>query len=381
MTAFKPTVIDLFSGVGGLSLGAARAGFQVTLAVDLDNHAVAAHTLNFPNSRHWNTDISQLSGHHLLQYLGINSIALDGLIGGPPCQGFSMIGKRSVSDARNNLFVKFFELAGQCHPKFFLVENVPGILDKKYDSIRKKALEFVIKEYTIIGPLILKASDYGAPTTRERVFFVGYLPEAFDILTFMDFESKKIGKPTTVSEALYGLPAIRSDWIKDEQSWRKIKDLPDTFYGSSISGQIPEGVGDKETIRIYREQKIVSGNFGTRHTEEVKSRYANLKPGEQDKVSKSVRLELAGFCPTLRAGTDSDHGSYQAVRPIHPTMPRVITPREAARLQGFPDWFRFDPTKWHSFRLIGNSVSPILSQSILEVIFSHIKGVSNGQEV
>ena len=377
MNVFKPTVIDLFSGVGGLSLGAARAGFRVALAVELDEHAFAAHTINFPSSKHWKADISELTGSQLLQYSELTSGDIAGLIGGPPCQGFSTIGKRSVSDPRNNLFVKFLELAGQCKPKFFLVENVPGILDKKYDDIRKKAFEFVKDEYTILGPLILKASDYGAPTSRERVFFIGYRSEFCTNLERADFESKRTQKPTTVSEALCGLPAIRSDWIKEEQSWRRVRITPETPYWSCISDHIPDGVGDPQTVQLYQEQKLVSGNFGTRHTEEVKSRYARLKPGEQDKVSKSVRLELTGLCPTLRAGTDSDHGSYQAVRPIHPTMPRVITPREAARLQGFPDWFKFDPTKWHSFRLIGNSVSPILAQSILEVIFAHIKAAEN----
>lgn len=377
MNTLKPTVIDLFSGVGGLSLGAARAGFRVALAVELDEHAFSAHTLNFPSSKHWKADIAELNGSQLLQYSELASGNLDGLIGGPPCQGFSTIGKRNVLDPRNNLFVKFLELAGQCQPKFFLVENVPGILDKKYGDIRKRAFEFVENEYEILGPLKLKASDYGAPTSRERVFFIGYRPEFFTNFERADFESKRTQKPTTVSEALCGLPAIRSNWILEEQSWRRVQIKPETPYWSNISNHIPDGVGDAKTLQLYREQKMVSGNFGTRHTEEVKSRYALLKPGEQDKVSKSVRLELTGLCPTLRAGTDSDHGSYQAVRPIHPTMPRVITPREAARLQGFPDWFRFDPTKWHSFRLIGNSVSPILAQSILEVIFSHFKAAQN----
>jgi len=331
MNTLKPTVIDLFSGVGGLSLGAARAGFRVALAVELDEHAFSAHTLNFPSSKHWKADIAELNGSQLLQYSELASGNLDGLIGGPPCQGFSTIGKRNVLDPRNNLFVKFLELAGQCQPKFFLVENVPGILDKKYGDIRKRAFEFVENEYEILGPLKLKASDYGAPTSRERVFFIGYRPEFFTNFERADFESKRTQKPTTVSEALCGLPAIRSNWILEEQSWRRVQIKPETPYWSNISNHIPDGVGDAKTLQLYREQKMVSGNFGTRHTEEVKSRYALLKPGEQDKVSKSVRLELTGLCPTLRAGTDSDHGSYQAVRPIHPTMPRVISPREAAR--------------------------------------------------
>ena len=123
---------------------------------------------------------------------------------------------------------------------------------------------------------------------------------------------------------------------------------------------------------------LVSGCLGTRHSEKVTRRYKNLKHGGRDKISKTSRLDPKGFCPTLRAGTGKDRGSFQAVRPIHPSEDRVITPREAARLQGFPDWFRFDSTKWHSFRQIGNSVSPILAESILTKIY---KAMSMKKEV
>ena len=104
----------------------------------------------------------------------------------------------------------------------------------------------------------------------------------------------------------------------------------------------------------------------------MESRYASLDIGEQDPISKSVKLDPFGFCPTLRAGTGRDKGSFQAVRPIHFLSPRVITPREAARLQGFPDWFVFDKTKWHSFRQIGNSVSPLVAEQILSILKEHL---------
>ena len=97
-----------------------------------------------------------------------------------------------------------------------------------------------------------------------------------------------------------------------------------------------------------------------------------MVPGKTDKISKFPRLSWNGLCPTIRAGTDHRRGSYQAARPIHPEKNRVITPREAARLQGFPDWFQFSPTKWHSFRQIGNSISPLLAEAILSVIRQHL---------
>ncbi|EFN7879408.1 DNA cytosine methyltransferase, partial [Escherichia coli] len=127
---------------------------------------------------------------------------------------------------------------------------------------------------------------------------------------------------------------------------------------------VPNNVGDPESLEKLK-KGLVSGFLGTIHTDEVINRYKKLSFGETDKISRSQRLNPNGFCPTLRAGTGSDKGSYQAVRPIHPTQARVITPREAARLQGFPDWFRFHPTKWHSFRQIGNSVSPLVAEAML----------------
>jgi DNA (cytosine-5)-methyltransferase 1 len=165
---------------------------------------------------------------------------------------------------------------------------------------------------------------------------------------------------------------IRRDWLTEEQSWQPVERLSTRYFKLYVDGNIPEGIGDEEAVRKYKEEGVISGNFGTRHSPDVYRRYKNLKPGKSDSVSKSIRLKVDGLCPTLRAGTGSDKGSYQAVRPIHPTANRVITPREAARLQGFPDWFQFAPSKWHSFRQIGNSVSPILAEKVLQVVYDHL---------
>ena len=126
----------------------------------------------------------------------------------------------------------------------------------------------------------------------------------------------------------------------------------------------PKHLGSELAIKKLK-NKMLSGFFDTVHTKEVMTRYLALEPEKVDKISRSKKLSWKGVSPTLRAGTGSDKGSYQAVRPIHPSSPRVITVREAARLQGFPDWFCFHPTKWHSFRMIGNSVSPIVSENIM----------------
>ena len=368
----KPTVIDLYAGVGGLSLGAIRAGFHLSLAVEWDKHALRDHKINFPKYRHSGEDISKLSGKQLLKLAGLDVGELDGLIGGPPCQGFSRIGVRDHLDPRNDLFVKFFKLVGECQPKFFIAENVLGILDAPYDLIRKNALKYVNRDYEVLEPMKLKASDFGAPTSRERVFFIGLRRDTKLNLAKKDFEEEKVSELTTVAEALQGLPIrIQSGWLREEQSWRRVETVSTPYFKKYVDGNIPEGMGDEKALLKYK-QGLVSGCFGTVHTPDVLKRFSHLKPGKSDPISRQTRLKADGLCPTIRAGTGSDKGGFQAIRPIHPSANRVITPREAARLQGFPDWFQFAPSKWHSFRQIGNSVSPILAEKIMQVFYIRI---------
>lgn len=368
----RPTVIDLFSGVGGLSLGAARAGFRVAASVELDPIASKSHADNFPSTRHLETDVSKLEGKKLLTEAGLEKGQLAGLIGGPPCQGFSFIGKRDMSDPRNELFAHFFRLVGETRPRFFVAENVPGILTPEYESTIEAALSLVPKRYTILKPIRIKASDYGAPTIRTRIFFIGYDSEAIDRLTHDDFLPSGRIETVNVGMALRGLNNIREDWQTEEQSWRTVNELPKGRFYCRVADHVPRGVGNPRALAALKNERKSSGFLGTKHDAKTVARFAKLEYGEIDKIYRSPRLNPKGFCPTLRAGTGSDRGSRQALRPIHPTHPRVITPREGARLQGFPDWFVFNPTKWHSFRQIGNSVSPIVSEAILSSIKKEI---------
>lgn len=365
----KPVVIDLFAGAGGLSLGAAYAGFRVAAAVELDPHAMQTHSKNFPNSIHSETDVSLMTGEDLLELAKLQPGQLDGLIGGPPCQGFSTMGKRNVDDNRNNLFGHFFRLVSEARPRFFVAENVPGIMDSKFDSVRENAFSKIREHYEIFKPVMVKASEYGAPTIRTRFFFIGYDKSKFSNPPVLeDFLPTKGTPLVTVENALAALPIdIDPLWQKEEHGWKKIDKNKNNSYVKKMTEEIPDGVGDPESINRLINDGEVSGCLGTRHLLEVIARFDSLKPGQSDRISKSTRLDPNGFCPTLRAGTGKEKGSFQAVRPVHPSCPRVITPREAARLQGFPDWFIFHATKWHSFRQIGNSVSPIVARKILTV--------------
>lgn len=378
-----PNVIDLFAGAGGLSLGAARAGFNVSAAVEIESHAMESHRKNFPSTIHIQQDIMTLNGETLLQLSGLQRHEVTGIIGGPPCQGFSSIGHGDVDDIRNKLFIKFFELVEEIRPVFFVAENVPGIMKEKYDSIREEAFRHV-GDYQILDPVSVNASEYGAPTTRTRYFFIGYLNDnRINPVTIRDIENMKVPdeQKTTVRQALEGLPSdIRYRKKKSSGLKQLAPNFSDTdtihhqssFFYQRATSMIPVGVGDESYVNLYRTKHIVNGFFPTKHSAEVKRRYARLEFGQQDMISKSTRLDPDGYCPTLRAGTGPEKGSYQAVRPIHYERARVITPREAARLQGFPDWYMLPETIWHGFRQIGNSVSPIAAERILNAIFQKL---------
>ncbi|MCM2464762.1 DNA cytosine methyltransferase [Methanoculleus oceani] len=365
----RPQIVDLFSGAGGLSIGAARAGFIVRGAVENDPIAFGTHKCNFPNTIHISTSVSDLTGEKLLDLLKLKSGSLTGVIGGPPCQGFSSMGRKDKNDPRNRLFPEFFRIVAETHPKFFLAENVPGILCKENSDIINEGLSFVEDKYVFLPPLVVKANEYGVATTRTRIFFFGYHRDKMEPLTANDFLPSSDIEKIFVKDALRGLPIkINPEWQKEEQSWQIVRTSGNGYYASRLQGHVPPGVGDPVALSRLRDESLVSGFLGTRHSDEVVQRYAKVEFGRRDPISRATRLDPEGFCPTLRAGTGRDHGSHQALRPIHPTENRAITPREAARLQGFPDWFRFAPTKWHSFRQIGSSVSPIVAERLLAVV-------------
>ncbi len=369
MKAPEPMVVDLFSGAGGLSLGASRAGFVVRGAVDTDRQAMDAHKVNFRETHHLFADISELTGEELRSALELKDIELSGIIGGPPCQGFSYMGRQNEHDGRNQLFVDFFRIVAEMRPTFFLAENVPGIMQSANSWIREKALSFVSNHYTILPTLKIAANEYGAPTVRTRIFFFGYLPDRIEPLTKDSFLPPPDIETVRVKDALDGLLVeVNPLWQQATDGWQVSRCRGHGYYSSRLHGHVPSGVGDPIALHRLKTECRSSGTLGTLHSPSVAKRFASLKLGERDQVSKAQRLHPDGFCPTLRAGTGPDLGSYQAVRPIHPTMPRVITPREAARLQGFPDWFTFSPSKWQSFRQIGSSVSPIVAERLLSVI-------------
>ncbi len=245
----------------------------------------------------------------MLDLADVSSRDLCGLIGGPPCQGFSAIGLRGESDPRNELLVHFFRMVAETRPAFYLAENVPGIIQERNKRLLNRALSKVPKNYIMLDPMTIRASDYGAPTSRTRVFFFGYDPDRVGSIDMTKFLPSGVND-VRVSRALAGLPMLRSDWQTEEQSWRSVGKLSDHAYERGIMNDVPFGVGDAVALELYKSRRLVSGFLGTAHTEETVRRFKMTKPGTSDPISKSYRLSMNGYCPTLRAGTGPERGSY-----------------------------------------------------------------------
>lgn len=371
MSSESATLIDLFSGCGGFSLGAELAGFHSLVAIDNNPVLQSGYKKNFPITRAIEADVGQILRPDWRQLIG--NVRPDGIIGGPPCQGFSRIGKRSKGDPRNTLIHHFYRHVDELHPKFFVMENVEGLLDDDSRNVLMSAIERVAGRYTILGPLVVNAAHFGAATNRRRVIVVGYDPDDCDTLSVEELQPTP-ARLATVQDAISDIPTpIEDGGQSDDFGWAKYPSRSGTLsaYARALRDVAPEGLGWAEAVRLHKEG-FVSGLHETRHTAKVARRYASIEGGKSDPISKSYRLKWDGQCPTIRAGTGAEKGAFQAVRPLHPTEGRVITVREAARMQAFPDWFVFHPTKWHSFRMIGNSVSPSVSFGLLSKLLGII---------
>jgi DNA (cytosine-5)-methyltransferase 1 len=345
----QPQIVDLFCGCGGFSLGAHRAGLAPSIAFDNDPILTSSYSTNFPRTKLVLATLRTVDGAGIRRLIGGQP---DGIFGGPPCQAFSDMGHRRTNDPRRSLVRHFFRIVSELKPGFFVMENVRGL---GYDGARElleESLALIPGRYEVLGPLALDASEFGAATRRPRLFIIGYDPGLCDPITTDDLEATKVASAT-----------VRS----------AIADLADAEFIGEINGFdtwkiARQGRPSRYASHLRSADGIFTGHRVTIHTQEVKKRFRKVRPGTVDLVGRHPRLSWDGLCPNLRAGTGKDKGSYQAGRPIHPDMPRVITVREGARLQGFHDAFKFHPTVWHSYRMIGNSVSPIIAEAILSLV-------------
>ncbi len=359
--------IDLFCGVGGMSLGFERAGFDVLAAFDFEHRHVEAYNYNRCKETACVADIQHLSPSEILARCS-GAKEIDVIFGGPPCQGFSVAGKGLLEDSRNSLLQQFARVVSEIQPKVFVAENVTGILSSKYSELVAKFQDQMIEAgYTILdSPWVLDASHFGVPQRRRRVFFVG-------VLNGMKLPSQpeqpiSWGNPkiyTTVEDAIGDLPRIGAiNYLFESDRYLDELGTP-SIYASKLR-EVCEFI--EELPRHRGNLAGLGGCARTQHSEETIKRFHATQPGTSESISRFYRLDWKGQSPTLRAGTPSSHGQHMAARPIHPEEPRCITVREAARLHSFPDWFEFYHTKWYGFMQIGNSVPPYLAEAVASKI-------------
>lgn len=362
----RPIAVDLYSGAGGLSLGLEQAGFDVACAVEYDPVHAATHRYNFPDAPVLCDDASALGVSSLRESTAHGwslrnpgsqwDDKIDLVAGGPPCQGFSTIGRRQSDDQRNDLVFHFHRLVAGLRPRAFLMENVPGIMSSgSGEVVEALVAAFERSGYLVAAPMLLNAASFGVPQNRHRFILVGWLPGEAEPF---------VAPATAVWDAIGDLPdaddfpeLLYRDWVQlprpidpNNVCARRLAGLladPDDFGRSRVPGP-----------------SLLTSSWRTVHTETSVRRFAATRPGDKEPISRFLRLSESGLCNTLRAGTDAQRGAFTAPRPIHPRLPRVITVREAARLHSYPDWFRFHATKAHGFRQVGNSVPPLLGRAV-----------------
>lgn len=351
-------VIDLFCGCGGFSKGFEEAGFDVRFGVDLWNDAIVTYKKNFPNAVVLNEDIGKVSGQQILEMCNMTSDEVDVIIGGPPCQGFSVSGKRMIDDERNKLYKSFVEIVAEIKPKLFVMENVPGLIRLFNGQIGEQ----VIEDFTNIGytvkQQILSADNYGVPQQRRRVFFVGVNNEIFSKPNCYVYPTPYMGI-NDLMPALTSKDAISDlDFVPDDE-----------VLGEDIPYQIPP---QNDYQRQMREgSRSILNHSITLHNAKTKEiiamvpdggNYKNL-PEELWSTRKVhiawTRMDSQRPCFTIDTG-HNHHFHYRANR--------VPTVRESARIQSFPDTFEFIGIKTSQLKQVGNAVPPLLAKAVAESV-------------
>ena len=299
-------VMDLFAGCGGLSHGFVKSGFEVVSFVEVWQPAADTFLKNHPNAKHLGYDITRIKNEDIEKYKG----KIDVIIGGPPCQGFSMAGKRNVNDKRNQLYKEFLRFVKIINPEIVVMENVKGILsmsDTDNERIINKIVNEFIKNNYFVCYKLLNSSDYGVPQNRERVVIIAKK---------LDLFPKEKNTKINVIDSLRNLP--------------------------------------------YEETNL-NGHLLFNPTKEISERIRNLDHGER--LASKYNFSRQRIHPDRPSPTVSTKPLF-----IHPVYDRLMTPRELARIQSFPDNFEFTGSKTAMVKQIGNAVPPLMAKAIADSI-------------
>ena len=349
-------ILDLFCGAGGLSVGFDREGYDVVGGVDFEGAFSETFEHNH-DAEFIEADLSEVTGTRILDQLGYDPGDIDGVVGGPPCQGFSLAGaKTNPADERNFLVTNFIKSVYEMDPDWFVMENVPRISTME-DG---KVLEYILSQFDKIGYntgwSVLNAADYGVPQNRERAFFIGH----------------KTNKNIDFPEATFRKSNKQQTLFTDREPPRTVYDafgdLPSLEPGEEKVGYNSEPEGEYQN-EMRRDNPKLTSHRAPNHGQKVVSRIEKASPGEKipyDSWSQKRRLKYEEPAPTLLAGP---RPTYHFA---HPSDNRGLSVRERARLQSFSDNYLFKGPITKQRQMTGNAVPPLLSQAVARAISDQI---------
>ncbi len=389
-----PTCIDLFAGAGGLAEGFRQAGFSVRSGVEVDVAAATTFGRNFREASVFFGQVADASATALLQDAGLKQGDLDCLIGGPPCQSFSYNNhQRSEKDVRAGLFRDYLGLLEGLEPKCLVMENVPGILTVGGGSVIDEIVESLYDLGYECAVKILYAEEFGVPQERRRVFIVGSRLGIRDTETLIpDGVFGPVQKPSSdanpyvhhwkrepgrdyghmnavkVGSAISDLPAIENGAELNEMDYaspprtilqRRLRGSQSVLFNHIVPQLAPKTLRRIEHVPIGGSWRDIPHDILP----------AGMQRADRSSHTKRYgRLDPLGRCCTILTKLDPHWGSY-----IHPHANRVISVREAARLQSFPDAFRFYGHKSEMMQQVGNAVPPLMAAALGRTVLSHIR--------
>ncbi len=335
-------IIDLFCGCGGFSKGFENEGYDVILALDCWKDAIDTFNANHNHKSGVTKNIYDFTNEEIKKIAKDNNVV--GIIGGPPCQGFSMVGKREASDERNTLYLQYVRFVEQIKPEFFILENVKGLLTLEKGYFKREIIERFSELGYNVTYKVLRACDYGVPQKRERVFFVGLKKDIF-------------------GDKFFEYPKPKEHIVGTEEA---LSDLPSLDNGEVSTRYRCNPQNDFQKLMRKNNEKILNNEI-TEHTEQTKRIISMIPDGGSIKSLPEEYYKVRNYSSAFKrmnskepsTTIDCGHRNY-----FHYKENRIPTVRESARIQSFDDSFIFLGTKTSQYTQVGNAVPPLLAQSI-----------------